>query len=347
MRGLARTAQVVVLSACVGFDPREARPQIDMRHLYLTLQDQHVIDELLDGDVDAIRNPFRALLYYEAISWLAEHGAASFNSWDARTRDRSPNRLPFVPYLGSLRLNAKAQVEHRALNHNRGFTTWNVSAMPSSPTGMRLVPREQELVSEHRLSDTYASDSTAHLTRRIKQEGSIDSFISDDESTWQVALSVEPRRRIVVEPQNESAEAELRRLRIAPRAYVHVYPHGGVTVTLGLSLVFADDRPVGDVIRVIRLLTGRRAEPAFAFKMRGVASSPAPAFVRRLLGMTIDAIAPSAYQPEFAHLDYALSLSAAPDELSDAELSGMLTLDDRYEILRDRWVEARASLYGK
>lgn len=321
--------------------------QLRVRHVYLTLQDQFVVDELLEEDFEAVRNPFRVLFYDQGLSWLVQRGAATFNAYDAHLRHDPPGQLPFVPHLGALRLNAKAQVEHRALRHLRGFTTWEAEAIPSSPTGVRLIRREEELVSRYRLADTYESGINPKLSRRLSAEGNIDYFVCDDESTWHVALSVEPRQRISVEPLTEDAAEMLRSLRIAPRAYIHVYPHGGLTVTLGLSLIFRSQTPIGEAIRVIRMLVGRRAEPAFAFAMRGAASAPAGELVRRLAGMTISAIAPSAPQPETVHLDYAVSVGADADELSDAELSGLVTLDDRYEILRDRWVDARASLYGK
>src|SRR4051794_17242010 len=102
-----------------------------MHHVYLTLQEQSVIDGLLLGDTEAIAKPFRRLLDPEAVSWLAQDGAATFNSFQARSRvvpsyhghaDAAPaSELPFVPHLGALRLNAKAQVEHRAFGHYRGF----------------------------------------------------------------------------------------------------------------------------------------------------------------------------------------------------------------------------------
>jgi hypothetical protein len=319
-----------------------------MRHLYLTLQAEFVVDELLEGDSEALREPFRVLLYDQGISWLIEQGVATFNAWESHLRDDPPGQLPFVPHLGALRLNAKAQMEHRAMRHYRGFTTWVPDAAPGSPTGLRLVPRTEELVSGHHLGDTYVSDNNAELSRRMSAEGSTDYLSVDDESTWHIALSIEPRQRISVKPLTEEAETVLGDLQLAPRAYIHVYPHGGLTVTLGLSLVWRRDATVAEAIRGIRMLAGRRTQPAFEFTMRGVGSAPATELVRRLAGMTIRAIAPSAPQPEHVfHLDYAVSVGADPDELSDVELSGLLTLEDRYEILRDRWVEARGSLYGK
>jgi hypothetical protein len=248
-----------------------------MRYVYLTLQEQRVITELLEGSVEELSEPFRPLLYYQAVSWLAEQGAATFNSFHAHAwrmppfhafaNPAPPGNLPFVPHLGALRLNAKAQVEHRALGHFRGFTTWDPETRPSSPTGSRLVPRKEELVSDYRLSDTYASPVDAALTRRMHAEGSTDAFVSDDESTWHVAFSVEPRQRIAVEALIEPAATALRTLRIAPRVYIHIYPHGGVTVTLGLSLLNDHDRPVGDWISIIR--TSRRSHSGCGAWRRG------------------------------------------------------------------------------
>jgi hypothetical protein len=327
-----------------------------MRHVYLTLQESDVVTELLCGDHRAIREPFRALLAPRAVSWLADDGAATFNSYQAYARRRPPGHafadpdpprdLPFVPFLGPLRLNVKAQVEHRAYWHFRGFTTWELQSRPSSPTGTRLIPHREELVSEYRLADTFTSTGPDQ-TRRMHTEGATDSFISDDESTWHVAFSIEPRQRIEVLPLSDEAENALGAVRVRPRAYVHLYPHGGVTATLGLSVLFEEDRRIADVIPTLRMLTGRRTAAQFAFGMRGVDALPAAGFLRRLIDMTTTAVSPDAFTGKNSTPVYALALSAGPADLSDAELSGLLTLDDRYELLRDRWVEARASLYGK
>src|SRR4051794_34802547 len=120
-----------------------------MRHVYVTLQAGFVVYELLEDDFDAVRNPFRVLLHDECFSYLIQQGAAVSNSFEAHWRKEPPGKLPFVPHLGALRLNPKAQVEHRALRHLRGFTTWSPAFAPASPTGIRLVPRTEELVSDH------------------------------------------------------------------------------------------------------------------------------------------------------------------------------------------------------
>jgi hypothetical protein len=81
--------------------------------------------------------------------------------------------------------------------------------------------------------------------------------------------------------------------------------------------------------------------------MRGVAGGTARDFVKQLTRPTTEAVAPDARTSDYVHLDYALSIGAGVDELSDTALAGLLTLDDRYNILKREWVEARASLYGK
>jgi hypothetical protein len=327
-----------------------------MHRIYLTLQANGFIDELLRGDVDAITKPFRPLLDPSAVAWLAYNGGATFNSYQAHMRRHGGRlgrngkdlaELPFVPHLGALRLNAKAQVEHRAFYHDRGHTTWFADASSASPTGLRLVPRQDELASAHQLEDTYDSPQDQALSQRIYIEGSTDVLISEDESTWHVAFSVEPRQRIVIRPQSAEAAAAIEHFRVAARVYVHVYPYGAMTATLGLSVLADGDRPTAEFIALLRLLTGRRAAPAFEFAMRGVESAPASRFLGDLLNRTDCAITGRAEAIEHVHFDYALSISATTDELSDAELSGLLTLDDRYEIFKDDWREARASLYGK
>jgi hypothetical protein len=320
-----------------------------MRHLYLTLQAHLVIRELLEGDYDAVRPSFQGLLHDQALDWLIEEGAATFNSWEANARREPAGRLPFVPHLGALRLNAKAQVEHRAVRHDYGMSVWphDEDAVPSSPTGMRLVPRTEELASNHVLMDTYDSQRDVQWSRRIIAEGLTDHFVSQDQSTWHTALSVEPRRRIEVQPLTQEARNASSGVHISPRAYIHIYPHGGLTVTLGLSLVCRPERAVGDLVSLIRLLVSRSNTPAFQFAMPGLEPASVPGLIQQLMSRTVGAITPSASPPSVLYPDYAVSVGADREELSDAELSGLLTRDDRYEILRDEWVDTRASLYGK
>ncbi len=318
-----------------------------MRHLYVTLQHHDVIDELLVGDVEAVRPQFRLLAHPQCLSWLLDEGAGTLGIYEREHLAPARTRLPFVPHLGPVRITAKAQVEHRALRSYRGYAGLPDDALPSSPTGMRLVPRMRELASAHRLADTYSSERDSEWNRRIAAEGATDFFVSEDESTWHVAVSIEPRHRIEVEALTDDAAAASARARIAVRPYIHVYPHGGVTVTLGVSLVFSSDAAIDEVIRLVRLLVRRHESPRFAFRMRGVEAAPANEFVGQLLRRAITAIVPDARDPRHVHLDYALSVAAAPDVLSDAELSGLLKLEDRYRVLKSEWVEARASLYGK
>lgn len=183
----------------------------------------------------------------------------------------------------------------------------------------------------------------------------MDGFVSLDQSTWHVALSVEPRRRITAEPTSEAAQQMATGVLINPRAYIHIYPYGGMTVTVGLSLVFANERPADQVIELVKALIGRRNEPAFSFTMRGLETAPIHGLIRQLNDMTTKAIipkAPSSAEPVpsgvWHHaLDYAISVGADQDQLSDAELSGLITLDPDFALLKREWIEARASLYGK
>jgi hypothetical protein len=292
-----------------------------MRHLYLTLQTHLVIDELLEGDYDAVRPAFQGLLHDQALDWLIDEGAATFNSYEANMRPKPAGRLPFVPHLGALRLNAKAQVEHRAVRHYYGMSVWPDDAVPSSPTGMRLLPRTEELASHHVLMDTYDSERDVEWSRRISAEGNTDHFVSRDQSTWHAALSVEPRRRIDVQPLTDEARNASSDVRISPRAYIHIYPHGGLTVTLGLSLVCRPQRPVGDVISLIRLLVSRSNTPAFQLAMPGFKPAPVPGLMQQLMSRTVGAITPSASSPPVLYPDHAVSVGADQDELSDAELS--------------------------
>jgi hypothetical protein len=319
-----------------------------MRHISLILQSRSVITELLDWEFDSIREPFRVLLSDECVSHLVSAGAATFNSLERDLRgSRPPGKLPFAPGLGALRINAKAQLEHRAFRHDYGTTSYSVPWLPSSAAGVRLSCATENLVSRFKLADTFMSAHNDAFTRRRHAEGDLDYFVSEDESTWHIALSFEPRRRIAVEATSDQGGSLLDVARLFPRAYVHVYPYGGVTTMLNLSLVFERDVDVPQLLRSVRSTLGRSAAPALHFDMPGVASGPPAEFVNQLEAVAVRAIAPGARPPRLSPLNYALSIGAGRDELSDAALSGLLTLDERYEIFKDSWVEARASLYGR
>jgi hypothetical protein len=222
-----------------------------MRHVYVTLQYQTIVRELLQGRIEDLRSPFYFLLYDEAVSWMASQGASTHKG----SRSEPARNLPFVPGLGPLRLSAKAQVEHRAFGGAYGEESWEAHSTPSSPTGTRLIPRTAELVSDAALSDTYVSPENLPLSRRMRAEGNIDRFVSRDQSTWHVAFSVEPRRRIDVVPMDAPAQHLLSEASVFPRAYVHVYPYGGLTVTLGISVVFDREVTTGHGIEMLKLLT--------------------------------------------------------------------------------------------
>ncbi|HKG38902.1 MAG TPA: hypothetical protein VKB25_07920 [Conexibacter sp.] len=317
-----------------------------MRHLYLTLQHTSVVEALLTGDLAAVRRPFQRLLHPECIDWLLADGAGAVSQYEANELIPARAKLPFVPGLGRLRITDKAQVEHRGIHHSRGYAT-TPQGVPSSPTGMRLVPRTYEMVSRYRLADTYHGERNAEASRRIATEGTTDYLVSEDQSIWHIAVSVEPRHRVTVEATNSEAAKALDGVEVSVRPYIHVYPHGGLTVTLGMSLVFAEDASVDRLIGVIRTLVRRLGSPGVVYRMRGVEGGTAHSFVKQLINQTTEAIAPEGRAADSVHLDYAISLGASSDELSDVALSGLLTLDDRYRVLKPEWVEARASLYGK
>jgi hypothetical protein len=68
-----------------------------MRHIYLTLQHQRIIPELLEGDVEAIHPKFRDLLDPQALELLLANGAGAISPYE---RDElTPRRacLPFIP----------------------------------------------------------------------------------------------------------------------------------------------------------------------------------------------------------------------------------------------------------
>jgi hypothetical protein len=318
-----------------------------MRHVYLTLQDTFVLDPLLRGEADEVKRPFRILLNDSAVSDLLELGAATGTWLYYGRRDGLGSHLPFVPGLGALRVKAKAQVEHRAIGHDYGHACFPPNAISSSPTGVRSVRRTEELMSHRRLSDTYLSPQDRELTALMAREGATDYYISEDESTWHFAFSVEPRRRIRTVALTAHGADLLKGTQVSPAAYVHVYPYGGVSVTLGVSLVFSRDRDLGEVISLVKALLGRRDAAQFEFEMTGAKPMVASELIKELGSRVATALAGGL--PRFHRVEpaYAVSLGADPSEFSDAELAGLLTLDPRYSDVKPSWLEARASLYGK
>ena len=318
-----------------------------MRNIYLTLQHRRIIPELLEGDAEAIRPKFRNLLDAEALALLLADGAGAISPYE---RDElTPRRalLPFIPWLGQLRISEKAQVEHRAFGHDYGLGTFPQS-LPASPTGLRLTPKTHELRSRHQLADTYSSARNQELSRRIASEGTTDYLVCNDQSTWHLAISIEPRKRIIVRPLTEQATILARHARIAVRPYIHVYPYGALTVTLCFSLVFDVDTDADRVIELLRPLARLPSSPEFGLAMHGLEAGSTHEFVGKLASMTTRAITPTAgVHDDYVHLDYAVSVGASTEELSDTQLAGLLTLDARYQEFKPSWVASRASLYGK
>jgi hypothetical protein len=315
-----------------------------MRRLYVTLQDEFLIDGLLNQDVDAVREPFHELFYDDGLSQLMDRGAGTYRSIYARSHET--DKLPFVPGLGALRLSHKAQLEHRAFERGRGLGIPS-RAIPCSPTGLRLFPRASELVSEHRLEDTYRGRDDAAAGRRVMHEGHVDYFVGDDESTWHLPASVEPRRRISVSADTDEARHALGPARLAVRAYLHVYPYGMLTVTLCVAVDHGSESPLDANVALLRSLIGRRDTPGFTFEMHGFEASNANEFIAQLARRAGKAIEPGEPPVPFAAPRFAVSVAADREHLSDRELAGLLTLDDRYELFDDDWVAAQASLYGR
>src|SRR5436309_9349545 len=200
-----------------------------MRRLYITLQDAFLIEGLLNHDVNAVREPFRELLYDDALSWLMHRGAETYRSIYVDSYET--DKLPFIPGIGAQGLWNKAQLEHRAFGRGHGLGV-PPRVIPCSPTGLRLFPRASELVSEHRLEDTYRGGDNEAAGRRVMREGHVDYFVGEDQSTWHLPASVEPRRRISITADTDEARDALGPGRFAARAYLHLYPYGMLTVTL-------------------------------------------------------------------------------------------------------------------
>jgi hypothetical protein len=317
-----------------------------MRHVYLTLQTVEVVDELFEDRVMELRNPFRVLLYKEWLSKLWIDGAAGFGFDENYRYVPPPGRVPFIPGLGPLVLNAKAQLEHRAVRHAYG-KVYSTDTLPESTGGVRVAREQEDFLSQYDREDTFDSDLNAELSHRIDREGATDAFYSEDESVWHVPVSVQPRRRISVRAETPDAERLLSLAHVAPRVYAHIYPYGGLTIMLNLSVTLREDTPVADVIPLARALVRERGEPTVAFTMGTLAAGGAADFLGQIRARIITAMLPNAILQSIGPLNYGISVNADDDEISDTELSGLLTLDDRYKDLKDDWVAARARLYGR
>lgn len=304
-----------------------------MRRLYLTLQDTFLIDGLLDRNLDAVRAPFHELLSYDGLSRLMQRGAGTYRSIYARSYET--DKLPFIPGLGALRLSHKAQLEHRAFERGRGLEIPS-RAIPCSPTALRLFPRALELVSEHRLEDTYRGRDDAAAGRRVMREGHVDYFVSEDESTWHVPASVEPRQRINVTADTDEARQMLGPGRLAARAYLHVYPYGMLTVALCVAVDHRREASLDASVALLRTVCGRRDKPGFSFGMRGFETSSANDFIAQLGRRAGRAIEPGEHPVQFAAPRYAVSVAADREHLSDRELAGLLTLDKPLRALQRR-----------
>jgi hypothetical protein len=116
---------------------------------------------------------------------------------------------------------------------------------------------------------------------------------------------------------------------------------------LTFSLTFARDQRVSEVILLLKALLGRRERPQFQLELGRAKPKTAPELITELGRRLEAAILASPDRDRAIKPDYALSLAADPAELSDVEVAGLLTLDDHYEEIREGWMQARASLYGK
>jgi hypothetical protein len=215
-------------------------------------------------------------------------------------------------------------------------------------------PPTAEAGRQHRLEDTYRGRDDEAAGRRVVREGHVDYFVGEDESTWHLPASVEPRRRIIVRADADEARQALGPGRLAARAYLHVYPYGMLTVTLCVAVDHGREAPLDATVALLQSVTGRRGTPGFSFEMRGFETSSANDFIAQLARRAGKAIEPNersvqfaAPQYGFAAPRYAVSVAADPAHVSDRELAGLLTLDDRYELFDDDWVAAQASLYGR
>ena len=73
------------------------------------------------------------------------------------------------------------------------------------------------------------------------------------------------------------------------------------------------------------MLLGRRAERHLNSECPASRRGPTINLIQATKRLTILAIAPNAQIPETTHLDHAVSIGADPDEVPDAELSGLFS----------------------
>lgn len=321
--------------------------------LYFALNRRCVVPALMMGNRDSVRPAFRLLLAPDGIGQLIERANVGGWDWEVVTEDRGVVEQiprPFVPGLGALALSPRAQLDHRALRRESGWWSWpphgeDVGEVPG------WQPTDPEMPDPTDLDDTFAAETTgraANLARALRVEGTAYSFKGTDESTFHIALSIEPKRGFATRPAGDGVSvAQIGAgFVVQPRVYIHLFPYGVVSCWVCGSLRARVTAGVRDHISVLRRLAGRRVPPEQAFRIMG-AGEPAlalPALAGRLAERVAEAIAPTT-QPLPCEDDY-LALRLA-DPLDDREVAGLLTLDDRFESFSTRFVGNYASLYGR
>jgi len=321
--------------------------------LYFALNRRCVVPALVTGRRDSVRPAFRLLLAPDGIGQLIER--ARIGGWDWEVVPGDPGGVdqisrPFVPGLGALALSARAQLDHRALRRDSGGWLWPPRGEAAGDVpGWQ--PTDPDMPDPTDLHDTFAAEATgrvADLARTLRVEGTAFSFKGTDESTFHIALSIEPRRPFTIQPAGDGVSVAGLGVGfvVQPRVYIHVFPYGVVSCWVCGSLLAHVPAGVRDHIGVLRRLAGRRVPPEQAFRIMG-AGEPAlalSALAGRLAERVAEAVAPGT-RPLPCEDDF-LALRLA-DPVDDRELTGLLTLDDRFESFSTRFAGNYASLYGR
>jgi hypothetical protein len=357
-----------------------------MRHLYVSINQQFLLPDILLGRQDALRPAFNFWLDHNMLSrivaadavdgGIAWDGASESGHWADRDDDpfealggeepkegwdeffekldaglvlesepgeHHPVTVPFVPFLGRLRISGRAQLDHRAFRTSYG--RWMI------PDTTALTPtfslRRGMSLSNEGVRDF---NERQDLDRWLAIEGVTDTFVGTDQSTWHVPISIESRRRfdLLKESWRREPYPELAGFAFQGRLYVRIYPYGLISVVVALSVTTAEERDVDAFLAAVQLTLRRRAAAQVDVKWRHRRwSMPLDYFIRDVAARIALATVGDPRRIVEGDRSHAILLSLETDELTPLELAAFSTLDERYPLFSREFVASKASLFGK
>lgn len=321
-----------------------------MRHVAAVIERQFILPELLHGDWEALTPAFDFLADADAIDHVLRAGlerrsarqfikgyAIATYGREAVDASGSAQRPPYVPGLGSLGVSHKAILQHREIGIGYGY----LDPFFLEP---RQAHDDEEDVDEEARQLLAEMSPRADVAEGVGPVDSPEWLFGPDQSTWHLPLSVEPRKRLhAALPENWP-----RGWRLAPRAYIHLYPYGLLSCIVSCGLSAVEDRPISEVVAALQALTGRRQRRSgqCALWFRGCDPQPVAEFLAEMATQVSQGVIGAPAGAPIAHApSVALSLSSE-SPVRELELVGLLTLDERYESLAPERF-AQTSVFGK